>query len=107
MKKLISLLLILSVLLGLIACGGSPVESEDEIVDAVETEQSFEEDEDAPYYSSGSPLASVSINKDAAFVLDDNQSIKVDVSSAQSGVGIYDVIEMFMTPRNIGKICAS
>ena len=108
MKKLIPFLLIFSLLLGMVACGGSPdkeslaSESAEE-TDVPETEQGFE-DEDKPFYEAGDPLASISINTDKDYVLDDDQSLKVTVESAQGGVGIYDVLEMFMTPRNVGKL---
>lgn len=104
MKKLLSLLLIFSMLLGMVACGGnSDGESLTETV-AEETEQGFETEDNDTFYASGTPTAAVSINTNADYVLDDDQSLKVEASAAGSGVGIYDVLEMFMTPRNVGKL---
>lgn len=113
MKKLLSVFLILSVFLGLIACGG-PSENDGTVdvdqTETQETEQGFEtagpngdSETDEPFYAAGSPAATVSINTDAAYVMDDDQSLKVVTTNAKGGAGVLDVLEVFMTPRNVGK----
>ncbi len=109
MKKLFLLLLVLAVLIGAVACG-APTETETENGDMTETEQGFEtagtggDKEPDPFYAAGNPLATVSVNTDKAYARSDNQSIKVVASSASGGVGVLDVLEVYMTPRNVGKL---
>ena len=112
MKKLFSILLILSVLLGLVACRGPAETDGTDLVETdgetEETEQGFEADgpnsnADQSFYLSGTPAPTVTLNTDATYVKKGSQSLKVVSTSAKSGVGIADVLEVFMTPRNVGK----
>ncbi len=123
MKKLLSILLIFTLLLSFVACGGETEsetdthevtesesnESESES-DPEESEQGFEtaapggdDKEPDPFYVAGNPAAKVSINTDKAYIRTKDQSIKVESSSADGGVGVLDVLEVYMTPRNVGK----
>lgn len=98
MKKFLSLFLTLLLLFSAVACGGDGPSSDGGNETAAESEPSISpEGTDEPFYATGTPAPTVSVNEDRSFT--------VETSNESGGVGFRDELKVFLTPRNVGKIC--
>lgn len=114
MRKIVAILLLLTVLLGAVACGGSGDSTLDETEagEITESEQGFEDEDpgdsnvtpDNPFYACGDPAAKVSVNTKADYVRTGDRSLKVSATAASSGAGVLDVIKSLMTKRTVGRV---